>query len=118
MTKPFSSLTPSVEHRLSAWEQIQYRLTHQDGPRIRPTITLSRQFGCEGFALAERVKALFEEASGEAWNIYDNALVEQVARDEAISLRLLRNLATNTLILWTFAGSILGFSFEPGNQNT
>ncbi|HNX31069.1 MAG TPA: cytidylate kinase-like family protein [Holophaga sp.] len=92
MTKPFSSLTPSVEHRLSAWEQIQYRLTHQDGPRIRPTITLSRQFGCEGFALAERVKALFEEASGEAWNIYDKALVEQVARDEAISLRLLRNL--------------------------
>ena len=92
MSKPFSSLTPSVEQRLGAWEQIQYRLAHQAEPRIRPTITLSRQFGCEGFALAERLKTLFEEASGEVWNIYDKALVEKVSQDESISLRLLRNL--------------------------
>lgn len=92
MSKPFSSLTPSVEQRLGAWEQIQYRLAHQAEPRIRPTITLSRQFGCEGFLLAEHLKTLFEEASGEAWNIYDKSLVEKVAQDEAISLRLLRNL--------------------------
>ena len=92
MSKPSSSLTPSIEHRLAAWEQIQYRLSRQGAPRIRPTITLSRQFGCEGFPLAERLKALFEEASGEAWNIYDKSLVEKVAQAEDLPLALLRNL--------------------------
>jgi cytidylate kinase len=92
MPKPFSSLTPSIEHRLAAWQQIQFRLAHPAEPRIRPTITLSRQFGCEGFPLAECLKAAFEKASGEPWNIYDKSLVEKVAQDEAISLRLLQNL--------------------------
>jgi cytidylate kinase len=96
MTKPFASLTPSIEHRLAAWEQIQYRLARPAETKIRPTITLSRQFGCEGFPLAEYLKARMEEASGEPWNIYDKSLVEKVAHDEAISLRLLKNLGDIT----------------------
>jgi cytidylate kinase len=92
MSKPFSSLTPAIEQRLAAWQQIQFRMAHPSEPRMRPTVTLSRQFGCEGFPLAEGLKARFEKASGEPWNIYDKALVEKVAHDEAISLRLLKNL--------------------------
>ncbi len=96
MPKPFSYLTPSTDHQLAAWEQIQYRLSHPTEPRIRPTITLSRQFGCEGFPLAERLKALFEAATSESWHIYDKSLVEKVAQDEDISLRLLKNLGDMT----------------------
>lgn len=96
MSKPYSLLTPAIEGRLAAWEQIKFRLSHPTEPRIRPTITLSRQFGCEGFPLAERLKALFEDASGESWNIYDKSLVEKVAQDEDISLRLLKNLGDMT----------------------
>jgi cytidylate kinase len=96
MSKPFTTLNPSIEHRLAAWEQIQFRLAHTPEPKLRPTLTLSRQFGCEGFHLAERLKVLFEEVSGEAWNIYDKSLVEKVAHDEAISPRLLKNLGDMT----------------------
>lgn len=99
MSRPFSSLIPSVEHRLAAWEQIQYRLARAAEPRLRPTLTISRDFGCEGFPLAERLKALFEQASGEPWNIYDKSLVEQVARDEDVSPRLLQNLGDMTQLL-------------------
>jgi len=99
MPKPFSSLIPSVEHRLAAWEQIQYRLSRPSEPQLRPTLTISRQFGCEGFPLAERLKELFEQASGEAWNIYDKTLVEKVAHDEDISPRLLKNLGDMTRLL-------------------
>lgn len=92
MSKPISSLAPSVEQRLSAWENIQYRLGQPPARRIRPTLTISRQFGCEGFPLAERMKELMEAASGEPWNIYDKTLIEKVSEDEGISLRLLKNL--------------------------
>lgn len=96
MSKPFYSLAPSIEHRLAAWEQIQFRLAHKPEPRMRPTITLSREFGCEGFPLSERLKELFEDASGEPWNVYDKTLVEKVAHDEDISPRLLKNLGDMT----------------------
>lgn len=92
MSKPYSSLSPSIEQRLAGWEQIQYRFAHAHKPKIRPTITISRQFGCEGFPLAEYLRGLLEDASGEPWNIYDKALIEKVAHDEDISLRLLKNL--------------------------
>ncbi len=92
MARSLSSLSPSIERRLAGWEQIQYRLAHAPEPKIRPTLTLSRQFGCEGFPLAEHLKALFEEATGESWNIYDKSLIEKVAQDEDISLQLLKNL--------------------------
>lgn len=96
MSKHLSSLSPSIEHRLAGWEQIQYRLAHAPEPKIRPTITLSRQFGCEGFPLAENLKGRFEEATGEPWNIYDKSLIEKVAQDEDISLHLLKNLGDMT----------------------
>jgi len=92
MSKPLSSLPPGVEHRLAAWEQVQYRLGHEPSPRIRPTITLSRQFGCEAFPVSERLKAMFEEASGEPWNIYDRTLIERVSTEQGISIGLLRRL--------------------------
>jgi hypothetical protein len=92
MSTPYSSLSSSIEQRLAGWEQIQYRLAHAPEPKIRPTITLSRQFGCEGFPLADYLKGLMEDVSGEPWNIYDKSLVEKVAHDEDISLRLLKGL--------------------------
>jgi cytidylate kinase len=81
-----------VENRLSGWEQLQYRLALTQEPKLRPSITISRQFGCEGFPLAERLKVLFERAAGEPWNIYDKTLIETVSEEQGISLNLLRRL--------------------------
>ena len=99
MAKPLSSLPPSVEHRLSAWAEIQYRLDNPPERRIRPTITISRRFGCEGFPLAERLKRLTEEASQEPWNIYDRSLIEKVAHEEGISMRILKHLGDTSRAL-------------------
>ena len=96
MSRPLSSLPPSIEHRLSGWIRIQERLSQHEEPRIRPTITLSRQFGCEGFPLAERLKILMEESSAEPWNIYDKTLLEKVALEEGISMDLLKKLGDIT----------------------
>ena len=92
MAKVPSSLPPSVEQRLNAWVSIQERFARTPTPRVRPTITLSREYGCEGFPLAQRLQDLCQEASDEPWNIYDKKLIEQVAREEHIPLQLLQNL--------------------------
>lgn len=92
MTRPLSSLAPDIEHRLAGWMKIQERKPDPSAVKVRPTITLSRQFGCEGFPLAERLKSLLEEASGEPWNLFDKSLLELVAKEEDIPLRFLKNL--------------------------
>lgn len=92
MPRPFHVLIPGVAPRLQAWEDIQSRLHHETSVKPRPTVTLSRSFGCEGFPIAERVKADLEKLSGEPWNVYDKTLLEAVQKEEGVSLRVMQNL--------------------------
>lgn len=92
MSATVSSLAPNIEQRLSGWVRIQERQSAHTEPRRRPTITLSREYGCEGYPLAQRVQALFEESTGEPWTLFDKALVEKIAQDEGISPRVLEKL--------------------------
>lgn len=92
MAKPFESLIPSIEHRESAWLRMRERVSRtQQGP-LHPTITLSRQYGCEAYPLALRLKDLLEASTGQHWTVFDKALVEKVASDEKLSRELLSRL--------------------------
>ncbi len=92
MSSSISSLVPNIEHRLAGWVRIQERQAAPPEPRRRPTITLSREFGCEGFPVSERLQTLFEEATGEAWTLFDKALMEKIALDEGVSPWVLERL--------------------------
>lgn len=92
MSKTFDSLIPSIEMRERAWIQARERLSHAHHPPILPSITISREYGCEGYPLAQQLKGLLEEASDKTWTIFDKALVDKVAHDEQLSRELLRHL--------------------------
>jgi len=92
MPKSYSELLPSVERRLSAWISLLDKRPSTEPQRTRPTITISRRFGCEAFPLCERLKVLLDEATGESWNIFDKALLERVSQDEHLSMDLLEDL--------------------------
>jgi cytidylate kinase len=92
MARPLISLIPSIEHRVHAWSAIHDHLAKQGELRVRPSVTLSRAFGCEGYAIAQRVQVLLAEATGEPWNVYDKALLEAVAKDGVVAMHTLKNL--------------------------
>ncbi len=92
MPKSYSELLPSVERRLSAWIALGDRHRSPVPQPTRPTITISRRFGCEAFPLSDRLKELLDAATGEPWNIFDKALLERVSQDEHLSMELLKNL--------------------------
>lgn len=48
---PVERLIPSIDRRLSAWISVRDRVATRTR-RDRLTITISRQFGCEGYPLA------------------------------------------------------------------
>ncbi len=92
MPKSIDSLIPSIEEREAGWMRLRERFEQAHRPRPQPSVTISRQYGCEGYAVAQRLKVLMEEASGQPWNLFDKALVDQVASDENLSRRLLGHL--------------------------
>jgi cytidylate kinase len=65
----------------------------------RPVITLSREFGCEGYAAAEKLCDLVSHKTGEKWILIDNAILEEVARNHNISEDILHHLGENNRIL-------------------
>jgi len=92
MARTFDSLIPSIGQRESAWLQVKERLGRNPRKQARPSITISREYGCEGYPLAAALKEKLEGATGEPWNIYDKALVDKVAADDRLSAELLNHL--------------------------
>ncbi len=85
-------LAPSVEQRISAWFRTQEQLRKKQPPKQSPTVTISRQYGAEAYPLAETLKNLLEQKTGDLWTVFDKTLIERVSHDTGLSERLLSNL--------------------------
>jgi len=99
MAKTYTQLIPSIDRRLSTWLSMVEKSRSMEKPAASPTVTISRQYGCEGFALAEELKKIFEKKTGEEWNIYDKSLLKKVSEEEELSIRLLEGLGGPTELL-------------------
>jgi len=82
---PVTLLTPAVEQRLKAYHKLSDRIgaTSKDAPQ-KPTITISREFGCEAYPVAEEVVRAAEKTSGEPWLLVDISLLDAVAKEHGI----------------------------------
>jgi len=106
---PTDRLIPSVARRLSAWADVQDRLRERPPREPRPTLTIARQFGCEGYPLAEWLKETLDARTGAAWTIFDKALIEQVSRETHLSEQLFANLGDESRVLDALASTIPGW---------
>lgn len=97
-------LVPSIETRLGAMLEISRRKDEDDATRIkagkaRKTITISREFGCEAYPMAECLKGLLEKKTGQEWILMDKVLLEEVAKNHNLSEEILRGLGEKSRIL-------------------
>ena len=102
-------LIPNVERRLSGWVNVHDRLSQQRGG-AHPTITISRQFGCEAYPLAERLQQLLEARGGGHWAVVDKALLERVSAETHLSERLLGRLGDESQALDVLSSVIPGWT--------
>lgn len=100
---PENLLIPSVDLRIAALEEYnrQQKLKagfageHSDAP---PCITISREFGCEAYPVAEHLSELLRQKTGNEWLVMDKALLEEVSRRHNISEDILRGLGEKNKI--------------------
>ncbi len=100
---PEKLLVPSIEQRLAAFGEVTRRMQQESESRkkltSKPTITISREFGCEAYPMTERLKELLDKRTGETWMLMDKALLEEVARHHNLSESVLQNLGRKTRFL-------------------
>src|SRR6185369_16710203 len=104
---PETTLIPSIDMRLSSLLEFNRRRMLADelksqARKSRPTITISREFGCEAYPMAERLRELMEKRSGEEWMIMDQGLLEAVARNHHLSENVLLSMGEKSRFLDDF----------------
>ena len=89
-------LVPSIEQRLAGLIEVSRRarleVAANDKKPAKPTVTISREFGCEAYPVAEKLKTLLEKTTGELWALVDKNLVDEVARHHDLAAGILHNL--------------------------
>ncbi len=90
---PVTLLTPSVEQRTKAYLELGNRAKRLV-PVVpsKPTITISREFGCEAFPVGEELVKQLERMTDETWILVDKSLLDEVAREQNISEDTMRSL--------------------------
>lgn len=87
---------PSIENRLAGLIEVSRRVkiaaNIADMRLARQTVTISREFGCEAYPTAEKLKKIMEESSGEPWSLVDRTLIDEVARHYDLEAEILHNL--------------------------
>ena len=101
---PETLLIPSVDLRIGSLEE--YNRSKRTGvyarlgrPRQVPVVTLSREYGCTGYPVAERLRELLMAGTGEEWVVIDRAILDEVARRNDLSVEILRTLGERHRIL-------------------
>jgi cytidylate kinase len=101
---PDNLFIPSVDLRIGSLEEYNRRQKEKAAlqyrkEKLRPCITLSREYGCEGYPVAERLRELMMQRTGDEWILIDKAVLEEVARRHNISEEILQTLGENNSIL-------------------
>lgn len=101
---PDNLFIPSVDLRIGALEEYNRKKKEKAAQHLRqqrpsPCITLSRQYGCQGYPVAERVCELMRELTGEPWVLIDRAVLDEVAQRHNISKDILEGLGEKSRLL-------------------
>lgn len=101
---PENLFIPSVDLRIGALEE--YNRTqkmkagcHPNRPKPRPCLTLSREYGCQGYPVAEQLCEIMIQKTGEPWVLIDRAVLDEVAKNHNISKEILEKLGEENRIL-------------------
>jgi len=105
---PIGVLVPNVDNRISAWIEIIERKKKEEAKEKEKTgitITISREFGCEAYPLAEKLKDKLETKTGQDWIILDKELIEKVAKDTHLSKSLIKDMGMMSTFIRDFFSS-------------
>ncbi len=100
---PEFKLIPSIDKRLGAFIEVSRRQGSLPAEQpLKPAITISREFGCEAYPMAELLRQQLENRTKESWSLMDKALLDEVAKNHNLSDKVLEKLGDKNRFLDEF----------------
>ena len=101
---PDNLLIPSVDLRIGSLEEYNRQQKQKAGskrhkPKPRPCLTISREYGCEGYPVAELLRETLMQKTGEEWVLIDKAVLMEVACRHNISEDILSGAGEKSRIM-------------------
>ncbi|MBF0238941.1 MAG: cytidylate kinase-like family protein [SAR324 cluster bacterium] len=78
----FSYITPNIEQQLQAWHSLSQNVAKEE---ILPTIAISREFGCEGYPLADILEKKLSAFQKNTWIVLSKDIMNKIAEDSGYS---------------------------------
>lgn len=104
---PDNLFIPSVDLRIGSLEEYNRKQKdkaahHFKRPKARPCITISREYGCTGYPVAEALLEIMKHKTGEPWVMIDKDILDEVAIRHNLSTDILQTLGEDNRILDEF----------------
>jgi len=101
---PENLFIPSVDLRIGSLEEYNRRQKEKAAlqhtrQKPRPCITVSHESGCEGAAVAERLREIMVQRTEDEWTLVDKRVLEEVARRHDIPEEVMQTLGEGSHIL-------------------
>ncbi len=85
-------LTPKIDQSIRHQAKQYFASTIKKGKRVKPVITLSREFGCEALPTARKLSELLKKHDGVDWIIYNRKLIAELTENEDFDKELIASL--------------------------
>lgn len=86
-------LTPKIDQSIRHQAKQYFASTIKKSKKVRPVITISREFGCEALPVARKLSELLKEHDGVDWIIYNRKLFKEVSDNEDFDKELMAALS-------------------------
>jgi len=76
------TIPPGIDKRVNTWNELTHRWAKEEKP-AGPSITISREFGCQAYPLAETLHTRLNEQdeAKTTWTLLDRLLLEKIAKE-------------------------------------
>lgn len=103
MTSHFT-ITPGIDHRLGDWSKYIQTQENVSGP----CVTLSREFGCQAYPVAEAIEKRLKKHGRNNWITLDRILMEKIAEDSGFSKDELNKVELSSPIFRSMINMFMG----------
>lgn len=105
------TITPGIENRIQSWQS--YAQIAKEAKTPPRCITISREYGCQGFKVAKELEDLFnaenpDDSSKSPWLVLDRKLLEKLAEDSGFSKTDVEQVAGTSPIFQSLISMFMG----------
>lgn len=110
-------IPPGIDKRVNSWNELTLRWA-KEKKEANPCITISREFGCQAYPLAETLHQRLNGRAGDqsTWTVLDRLLLEKIAQESGYDKSELEYITqvnpTFQSMITTFMGRNLADPFE------